>query len=594
MSNLKIVIFSFFIILRPSVYAQNIEGKSKPMQLNIVKPYIKDLPPNLYADIQFIDDNANGIIEAEEHARILLTIENKGKGPAQGLEVKVATEKYDPELQIVLPKVIRRIEPNEKREIEIGFKAGFNIKSSEHKIKIDILEHFGFDLDQATMIFNSLQYQQAKLDFIGMELYDQGEGAAPIIADGLLQAGEQVKIKVVVQNIGQNVALNSRYKVESRDPNIYIEEGEGDLGNVKIGEVKEFFIKVTPNKRVKTEKDLPIFLTVNESKLYGNISEKQLPIALQKRIQKPQIVQVKVDIDKLKKQVARVEVNSDKFTYNRSNVKNINSVPIGKMKRPNAIAIIIGIEKYEHLPAAPFAANDAEHMEKYFENTFGISKQNILKFTNEEVRGFFFRKTFDADNGLIANRIVKGETELFVFYSGHGVPDKNGDESYLFPQDGDYQYLNEQGYSLNKFYESLSKMGAKNVTVILDACFSGASRQTNILASANLTGTKAVGIKVKPANIRPWENNPHFRVFASSLDDETSMGFDASESGLFSYYFMIGLQGEADTNKDKKITSEELAEFIRVNVSDLAKKMYGKPQTPVYLGEPGYVLIDNN
>ena len=442
MSHLKIIGFSLLFILHFALKAQKIEGKSNAMQLNIVKPYIKDLPPNLYADIQFIDDNANGVLEAEEHARILLTIENKGKGPAQGLEVKASTGKYDPELQIILPKVIRRIEPNEKREIEIGFTAGFNIKSSEHKIKIDILEHFGFDLDQATMVFNSLQYQQAKLEFIGMELYDQGDGAAAIIADGLLQAGEQVKIKVVIQNIGQNVALNSRYKVESRDQNVYVEEGEGDLGNIKIGEVKEFYIKVTPNKRVKTEADLPIFLSVNESKLYGNINNKQLPIALQKRIQKPQIVQVKADIDKLKQQVARVEFKSDKFTYNKSNVKNINSVPMSKMKRPNALAIIIGIEKYEHLPSAPFAANDAEHMEKYFESTFGIPKQNILKYTNDEVRGFFFRKTFDSENGLLANRIVKGETELFVFYSGHGVPDKNGDESYLFPQDGDYQYLN--------------------------------------------------------------------------------------------------------------------------------------------------------
>ena len=40
------------------------------------------LPPNIFVELQFVDDNANGLLEAEENARLILKIRNEGNGPA--------------------------------------------------------------------------------------------------------------------------------------------------------------------------------------------------------------------------------------------------------------------------------------------------------------------------------------------------------------------------------------------------------------------------------------------------------------------------------------------------------------------------------
>ena len=55
--------------------------------------------------------------------------------------------------------------------------------------------------------------------------------------------------------------------------------------------------------------------------------------------------------------------------------------------------------------------------------------------------------------------------------------------------------------------------------------------------------------------------------------------------GLFSYYLMRGLEGEADSNNDQQITNRELQAFINNNVSRQAN------QTPQLSGNPDQVLV---
>ncbi len=585
-------IIYFFLVLNLSVSsfinAQS-SGTSKTVDLNLSKPYIRGLPPNIFVELQFVDDNANGLLEAEENARLILKIKNEGSGPAQGLQISLKSNVSDPELQIEPNKLIRLIKPNETKVVEMKIKAGFFIKTNQHKIDINITEHFGFDMDQATLNLNTYQYIPSKLVFIGMDIYDQGEGTGSVIKDGNLQAGEQIRAKLVVQNIGQNLALGVSYKFVSNDSNIYVNDFHsaiGDLGDFKVGETKEIWVTISPNKRVKVIGKLPLFLTVTEKKNYGNIKEFQIPLELEKRAPKPAVLSVKADMAQIQKQVARIEYKSDKFSFNNSNVKNIESPALGKIKRNKSIGIVIGVENYTNLPKAPFASHDAEIIEKYFKLTLGV--EQVITYTNQQVSGLFFKSTFDPSIGKLTNMIDPGKTDLFVYYSGHGVPDRNGDEVYLFPSDGSINLLKEGGYSINNFYESLNKLNAKSVTVIMDACFSGSTR-----ANENLTGTKALGIKVKDASVRPWETNPNFRVFSSSSNDETSLGYDASQSGLYTYFLCVGLQGEADTNKDRKITVEELQNYLVLNVNDLAKKLSsGKSQTPLFFGAPGMVLTE--
>ncbi len=574
------------LIYTPTLFAQKvISGKSNPVRLRINTTYKRGMPPNLYVNLNFKDDNNNGILEADEHAVLTLRITNKGKGPAQGLKVSINDSYYDSDLQIKDGKKIPFLYPGQSVDIDIPINAGLNIKTAEHKLKISVKEHFGYDMDDAYLILNTMAYQEPKIVFSGLEIVDAGPGTAAIISDGQLQAGEMVKVKLVVQNIGKNVSLNSLYKITSDDENIYLMNNKGNLNNIAIGETKEIWFTLSPNKRVTTTQTLPVRLSVTNKYRRGTLKNYLLPIKLNKKPPEPNIVQVKPDLDRLQKQVARFEYTSNKITANVANVIDINVVPHTGMYRPNSVAIVIGVEKYDNFAPAPYAANDAQIMKKYFKRVLGVDK--VYLYTDEQVSGFFFDNIFNPDYGELQKAIVKGKTDLFVFYSGHGMPSKDGSKVYLFPSDGRIEALDRQGYDLNVFYNNLEKLGAKSTTVFLDACFSGVSRTSDIYETKNLIAMK--GVSIKPVLKKPWEKESDFNLFASSSFDETSLGFDPSQTGLFTYFLCTGLQGNADINKDGKITTGELSEYIKNNVTETSVKILGK-QTPSFHGNSGFVL----
>ncbi len=231
------------------------------------------------------------------------------------------------------------------------------------------------------------------------------------------------------------------------------------------------------------------------------------------------------------------------------------------------------------------AANDAELMYKYFKRIFGIDR--VFAYTNEEVSGYFFENMFDPGFGDLQKAIMEGETDLFIYYSGHGMPSKDGKNVYLFPFDGRIEALERQGYELNKLFASLDSLNARSVTVFIDACFSGVSRASETYDMQNLVAMK--GVSIKPKLKQPWVDNPNFTVFTSSTFEETSLGFDPSETGLFTYYLCTGLLGAADADEDHKVSTGELKEYVIKNVMETSTKIRGL-QTPRFYGNEEIIL----
>ncbi len=282
--------------------------------------------------------------------------------------------------------------------------------------------------------------------------------------------------------------------------------------------------------------------------------------------------------------VPKPAFKTPKFAVNIGDITDIRVVEPSKTEHKNAVAVVLGIEKYQNLPPAPYAANDAEIMEEFFKKRFGIS--NVILLRNEEVSSSNLRKIFNPDYGELQRSVIKGETDVYVFYSGHGVPNKAGDKVYLFPNDGMRDGVEDFGYDINKFYEDLNKIGAHTTTVILDACFSGSARSSEKVLAENISGAKGVKIQAK-SNL----NYPNFTVISSSTDNETSLGLDATETGLFTYYFCDGLLGKADTDGDKKITLGEMRKYVIQNVKTASVKISGL-QTPQFFGDENNVLVE--
>ena len=235
--------------------------------------------------------------------------------------------------------------------------------------------------------------------------------------------------------------------------------------------------------------------------------------------------------------------------------------------KPNAIAVVFGIEEYQYAPNVSNAYNDAEIMREYLISTFGLKRENIYFRYNERATKGEFEKVF-SKNGWIAKNADKN-SEIYIFYAGHGIASTDDKSAYLIPNDIDPNYAST-GYSLNKLYQNLSKIESKQTTIILDACFSGISRENEML----LADSRPVSIEVKQGSIPK-----NLTVFTASSGNEISSGYFQKMHGLFTYFFLKGLNKNADVNNDTKITLGEMEQYLKENVSSQAQKM-GREQNP--------------
>ena len=284
--------------------------------------------------------------------------------------------------------------------------------------------------------------------------------------------------------------------------------------------------------------------------------------------------------------VPKESANSLKEYYVPSfQIEDLDSLRVDVPIRPYSVAVLIGVEQYDFLPKAPFAARDAELISHYFKAILGVDR--VIVHKNEDVSGFFFENLFNAEEGELARIVEKEKTDLYVYYSGHGVPAADGSDVYILPVDSKMRLIEKQGYSLNSLFEQLDKLQAKSTTVFIDACFSGLGKFSQSGIPLNLMKTK--GVKVRSLLCQPWLLNPNFRVFTSSSASQPALVLDEARNGLFTYFLAIGLRGDADLDMDGHLTAGELYQYLYLNVSKESKKIY-QEQTPCFYGDESFIL----
>ncbi len=65
---------------------------------------------------------------------------------------------------------------------------------------------------------------------------------------------------------------------------------------------------------------------------------------------------------------------------------------------------------------------------------------------------------------------------------------------------------------------------------------------------------------------QPKKTRSKMVVLTASRGDEAASWDEEAKHGLFSYYLMKGMEGEADSNKDNSITASELHAYVQSNV----------------------------
>ena len=243
----------------------------------------------------------------------------------------------------------------------------------------------------------------------------------------------------------------------------------------------------------------------------------------------------------------------------------------------DAVAIIIGIADYKTLPRAEYANDDARVFYDYAIRALGVKPENIKLLVDQDAEEVEIIKAFKS---WLPNR-AKSTTDVYVYYSGHGLPTQDGQGLYLLPPRADRDFISRTAIQFQEINADLQAAKPKSVTIFMDACYSGQTRSGETLVANARPVTLKAEKKLFPDN---------FTVISASQANQISSSSPDLKHGIFSYYLMKGMEGDADTNKDGKITLGEMQTYLVENVGRQAGMMSRK-QEPQLIGDANKTLV---
>jgi tetratricopeptide (TPR) repeat protein len=222
---------------------------------------------------------------------------------------------------------------------------------------------------------------------------------------------------------------------------------------------------------------------------------------------------------------------------------------------PRGYALIVGVSSYKNLAAKfqlQFTERDAESIYSVLISQSGGSfrAQNVHRLLGTEATLVNLQKELEEWLPSVAQE----DDTVLIYFAGHGFI--FGGEGYLGPYDLHPDNIPGTGYSMARLGKLIGgKIKAKNKVMITDACHSGAI--TPGADSQTVTSSLL---------------NMNRSLFSLTASRDREQSFESPEfgggHGVFTYYVVKGLEGEADENRDGKVTADELAEYAHRNVRD--------------------------
>ena len=521
--------------LIPILYAQS--NISQPMDFYIERDVLPPMLNVVPGSVRFIDADNNNVVDANEHCSIRFTIINSGRGDGYGCVARVQATGTTQGIHIQdvpLPKLLK----GEKHTIEIAIDANTDTQTGEITLDIYVDEPNGFSTEHIT---STIGTHKLKTPFVHVASY-KVVGAT----SGILERRKPFNLQVIVQNTDQGEAQNVKVGIVIPD-NVNRIGGESEyvtIASLKAGESRLLEYELIANQEAAEKMDIQIALSEKQGKY---AEDANIPLEFGQHIGSSIAINVqRHDQDVEIKRASLVSVVDE-------------NIPETNTKNNNTFAVIIANENYQSVAPVPYALNDGKIFREYCLKTLGIPEKQIKYIPN--ATGNQIKAQI---NWLQTLAEVFTNPHIIFYYAGHGIPDESSRTAYLLPVDGIGTDVST-GYKLDDLYAVLGKMPAENVTVFMDACFSGSKREEGMLASAR-------GVAIKARSGMPQGN---MVVFSAAQSDETAYPNNEEKHGMFTYFLLKKLQ---DTKGD--VTLQELGEYITTNVSQQSILLNGKSQTP--------------
>jgi hypothetical protein len=248
-------------------------------------------------------------------------------------------------------------------------------------------------------------------------------------------------------------------------------------------------------------------------------------------------------------------------------------------------AVIIGISGYQdtRIPSLRYASADAKAFYDWIVSPEGgkYAPSRVKLLTNEQATG---KNIKDALFTWLKQAI--DEDVVTIYFAGHGSPNdpESPDNLFLYPYDTQYNNVATTGFPMWDIETALKRfIKAKKVIVVADACHAGGVGQPFDVAQRGDRGVGGIANPIATGLQNLSKVGDGICVISASGDKQLSKEGQewGGGHGVFTYFLLKGLKGEADYNKDERVTLGELIPFL----SEQVRRETRNKQSPTVAGK---------
>ena len=221
--------------------------------------------------------------------------------------------------------------------------------------------------------------------------------------------------------------------------------------------------------------------------------------------------------------------------------------------------LLVGVNQYQdrqNLPSLQYSALDCQGLgEALKEATASLKEKEVIIHHD-----FVTQRPQIADVRQSINKIVSSAADndtILFYFSGHGILESTTGQVVLCLADTKTEQLLDTGLPLNTLLKQLSSCAASQQLVWLDACHSGGMtlRGTSKISLPNPSSQLVKVLRNKAAESKG------FYALLSCDQTQQSWEFPELGHGVFTYYLMRGLRGEA-ADSQGVIEADALYQYV--------------------------------
>ncbi len=245
-------------------------------------------------------------------------------------------------------------------------------------------------------------------------------------------------------------------------------------------------------------------------------------------------------------------------------------------------AVIIGISQYKdtRIPSLRYAASDAKSLYGWLISPNGgkYAPARVKLLIDAQATGEGMKKALFEWLGQVLEEDI-----VIIFFAGHGSPQSpdNPENLFLLPYDVQYDSVATTGFPMWDIETALKRfIKAKRVIVVTDACHAGGVGQSFDFARREGRGINIIPISSNLHNLSKIGDG----ICIISASDDSQFSQESKKwgggHGVFTYFLLKGLNGNADYNKDRVVSLGEIIPYL----SEQVRRETRNVQTPTVAG----------